>query len=126
MTRPLARTSDLLADATHLALVGETAEVAATRLGFDTATALLDFLRAHRYVGTARRLATNTGPTPSGTVEAFVTALTTRNPDAIADTGPTPRHARAPRRGTQAPTSSPGGAHEPVVGPPAGGQGPVV
>lgn len=121
----MARTADLLADATHLALVGETAEVAAERLGFGSAADLLGFLRERRYVGTARRLAENTGPSPSGTVEAFVARLVERDPDAIRDATPAPRHARAPRAQAQA-RSARRGAHEPVVGPVEGGPGAVV
>lgn len=83
MTRPLLRSVDLLADATFLALAGETLPGAAERLGFDTPGALVVFLHAHRYERTARRLAANTGdPEPSDRLQFARRLLAERNPDA--------------------------------------------
>lgn len=94
VTRAERHVADMLARATQLAIAGERARDVAEALDFPNAEALLDFLRARRYVGTAARLETNTGAPPS---------LDILREDTRAHATTAARHARAdtPRRSSR-------------------------
>lgn len=76
MNRHARRVTEALANATRLAVDGATLREAAERLDFATGEALRTFLLEHRYVGTARALATNPGLPPQTEFDRLIAPRT--------------------------------------------------